>query len=232
MSARILVVEDEQHLAEGISENLQLEGYAVEIVGDGESALQRWRSGGIDLVILDVMLPRLDGFSVCKAIRDEGGRLPILFLTAKTSDDDRVYGLEMGGDDYLGKPFNLRELLLRVRGMLRRQGWYGQTIQPARIADVTVDFGKGEVIQPDGERSTLAEKEGLILRLLVERSGQVVSRDEILERVWGYEVSPSTRAVEHMVVRLRKLIEPDPERPRYLHTVRGLGYRFSPEGEA
>ena len=156
MSARILVVEDEQHLAEGISENLQLEGYAVEIVGDGESALSRWRSGGIDLVILDVMLPRLDGFSVCKGIRDEGGRLPILFLTAKTSDDDRVYGLEMGGDDYLGKPFNLRELLLRVRGMLRRQGWYGQTIKATRIGDVTVDFGRdGAKIahaSPSGEK--------------------------------------------------------------------------------
>jgi len=231
MSAHILVVEDEQHLAEGISENLQQEGYAVETVGDGESALSRWRSGGIDLVILDVMLPRRDGFSVCKAIREEGGRLPILFLTAKTSEDDRVYGLEMGGDDYLGKPFNLRELLLRVRGMLRRQGWYGQAMQATRIGGVTVDFGKGEVIDRDGERSSLAEKEALILRLLVERAGQVVSRDEILERVWGYEVSPSTRAVEHIVQRLRKLIESDPERPRYLHTVRGLGYRFSPGGE-
>jgi two-component system alkaline phosphatase synthesis response regulator PhoP len=140
----------------------------------------------------------------------------------------------MGGDDYLGKPFNLRELLLRVHGMLRRQAWYGQALPagPAtRIGDVTVDFGKAEVIDPDGERNSLAEKEALILRLLVERAGQVVSRDEILERVWGYEVSPSTRAVEHMVVRLRKLIEPDPERPRYLHTVRGLGYRFSPWSE-
>ncbi|MGA7743330.1 MAG: response regulator transcription factor [Polyangia bacterium] len=232
MSARILVVEDERHLAEGISENLQQEGYAVEAVGDGESALARWRSGGVDLMILDVMLPKRDGFSVCKAIRDEGGRLPILFLTAKTSDDDRVYGLELGGDDYLGKPFNLRELLLRVRGMLRRQGWYEQTLKTARIGNVTVDFGKGEVIDPDGERSSLAEKEALILRLLVEHADQVVSREEILERVWGYEVSPSTRAVEHMVLRLRKLIEPDPERPRYLHTVRGLGYRFSPAGEA
>jgi DNA-binding response OmpR family regulator len=232
VSARILVVEDEQHLAEGICENLQQEGYAVETVGDGESGLSRWRAGGIDLVILDVMLPRRDGFSVCKAIREEGGRLPILFLTAKTSDDDRVYGLEMGGDDYLGKPFNLRELLLRVSGMLRRQGWYGQPIKATRIADVTVDFGKGEVTDLDGERSSLAEKEALILRLLVERAGQVVSRDEILERVWGYEVSPSTRAIEHMVVRLRKLIEPDPEHPRYLHTVRGLGYRFSSEAEA
>ena len=234
MSVRILVVEDEQHLAEGISENLQQEGYAVETVGDGESALLRWRSGGIDLMVLDVMLPRRDGFSVCRAIRDEGGRLPILFLTAKSSDDDRVYGLEMGGDDYLGKPFNLRELLLRVRGMLRRQDWYGQALPAGptvRIGDVTVDFRKGEVIDPGGERSSLAEKEVLILRLLVERAPELVSRDEILERVWGYEVSPSTRAVEHMVVHLRKLIEPDPERPSYLHTVRGLGYRFSPGGE-
>jgi len=234
MSARVLVVEDEQHLAEGISENLQQEGYAVEAVGDGESALVRWRAGGIDLIVLDVMLPKRDGFSVCRAIRDEGGRLPILFLTAKTSDDDRVYGLEMGGDDYLGKPFNLRELLLRVGGMLRRQGWYGQA--PAdgpttRVGGVTVDFSKAEVMDPDGERHSLAEKETLILRLLIERAGNVVSRDEILERVWGYEVSPSTRAVEQMVVHLRKLIEPEPERPRYLHTVRGLGYRFSPGGE-
>ena len=234
MNARILVVEDEKHLAEGIGENLQQEGYAVETVGDGESALARWRAGGVDLIVLDVMLPRRDGFSVCKAIRDEGGHLPILFLTAKTSDDDRVYGLEMGGDDYLGKPFNLRELLLRVRGMLRRQGWYGQILKTGpttRIGDVKVDFDKGEVIDPSGERSNLAEKETLILRLLVERAGELVSRDEILDRVWGYEVSPSTRAVEHMVVRLRKLIEPDPEHPRYLHTVRGLGYRFSPGGE-
>ncbi|HEX7598115.1 MAG TPA: response regulator transcription factor [Polyangia bacterium] len=231
MSACVLVVEDEAHLAEGISENLQQEGYAVETVGDGESALQRWRMGGIDLIILDVMLPKRDGFSVCKAIRDEGGRLPILFLTAKTSDDDRVYGLEMGGDDYLGKPFNLRELLLRVRSMLRRQGWYGEMVKAGppsrRVGEVTVDFSKGEVVDRDGERVVLAEKEAMILRLLVERTGEVISRDEILERVWGYEVSPSTRAVEHLVVRLRKMIEADPEHPRHLHTVRGLGYRFT-----
>jgi two-component system alkaline phosphatase synthesis response regulator PhoP len=118
--------------------------------------------------------------------------------------------------------------------MLRRQRWYGQALKAsptAQIADVTIDFGKGEVTDAQGEHTSLAEKEALILRLLVERAGEVVSRDEILERVWGYEVSPSTRTIEHMVVRLRKLIEPDPERPRYLHTVRGLGYRFSPQGE-
>ncbi len=235
MSARILLVEDEVHLAEGISENLVQEGYTVETVGDGESALIRWRAGGIDLIVLDVMLPKRDGFAVCKAIRDEGGRVPILFLTAKNSDDDRIYGLEMGGDDYLGKPFNLRELLLRVRSMLRRQGWYGELVKAApnvRVGNVTVDFGKAEVVTAEGERVSLAEKEAMILRLLMDRADQLVARDEILERVWGYEVAPSTRAVEHMIVRLRKLIEPAPERPRYLHTVRGLGYRFCPKGEA
>jgi two-component system alkaline phosphatase synthesis response regulator PhoP len=235
MSARILLVEDEAHLAEGISENLEQEGYAVEIVGDGEAALTRWRAGGIDLMILDVMLPKQDGFAVCKAIRDEGGRVPILFLTAKNSDDDRIYGLEMGGDDYLGKPFNLRELLLRVRSMLRRQGWYGELVKTSsnlRVGNVSVDFGKAEVVTAEGERVALAEKEAMILRLLMDRQDQLVARDEILERVWGYEVAPSTRVVEQMIVRLRKLIEPAPEQPRYLHTVRGLGYRFCPKGEA
>jgi two-component system alkaline phosphatase synthesis response regulator PhoP len=235
MSARILLVEDEAHLAEGISENLEQEGYAVEIVGDGEAALTRWRAGGIDLMILDVMLPKQDGFAVCKAIRDEGGRVPILFLTAKNSDDDRIYGLERGGDDYLGKPFNLRELLLRVRSMLRRQGWYGELVKTSsnlRVGNVSVDFGKAEVVTAEGERVALAEKEAMILRLLMDRQDQLVARDEILERVWGYEVAPSTRVVEQMIVRLRKLIEPAPEQPRYLHTVRGLGYRFCPKGEA
>ncbi len=235
MSARILLVEDEVHLAEGISENLEQEGYAVETVGDGDRALARWRSGGIDLMVLDVMLPKRDGFAVCKAIREEGGRVPILFLTAKNSDDDRIHGLELGGDDYLGKPFNLRELLLRVRSMLRRQGWYGELVKTAptvRVGNAAIDFGKAEVTTAEGERVSLAEKEAMILRLLVERQDQLVARDEILEHVWGYEVAPSTRVVEHMIVRLRKLIEPAPEQPRYLHTVRGLGYRFCPKGEA
>jgi two-component system, OmpR family, alkaline phosphatase synthesis response regulator PhoP len=234
MSARILLVEDEAHLAEGISENLEQEGYAVETVGDGDSALIRWRAGGIDLIVLDVMLPKRDGFAVCKAVRDEGGHVPILFLTAKNSDDDRIYGLEMGGDDYLGKPFNLRELLMRVRSMLRRQGWYGELVKAApsvRVGHVTVDFSKAEVTTAEGERVSIAEKEAMILRLLIDRADQLVARDEILERVWGYEVAPSTRAVERMIVRLRKLIEPTPEKPRYLHTVRGLGYRFCPKGE-
>lgn len=234
MSARILVVEDEAHLAEGIRENLEDEGHAVDVVGDGDAAVERWRAGGIDLVVLDVMLPRRDGFAVCKAIRDEGGRVPILFLTARTSDDDRIYGLEVGGDDYLGKPFNLRELLARVRGMLRRQAWDGAVAKkdaPLRVGECAVNLHTGEVTDAEGERHLLAEKEILILRLLAERSGQTVARDEILERVWGYDVSPSTRTLDGLVIRLRKILEAEPERPRFLHTVRGLGYRFIPEGQ-
>ncbi len=234
MTARILVVEDEAHLAEGIRENLEDEGYSVEVVGDGDAAVERWRAGGINLLVLDVMLPRRDGFAVCKAIRDEGGRVPILFLTARTSDDDRIYGLEVGGDDYLGKPFNLRELLARVRGMLRRQEWDGALARkgaPLRVGACAVNLQTGEVTDAEGERHLLAEKETLILRLLAERSGQTVARDEILERVWGYDVSPSTKTLDGLVIRLRKVLEAEPEKPRYLHTVRGLGYRFVPEGQ-
>jgi two-component system alkaline phosphatase synthesis response regulator PhoP len=234
MSARILVVEDEAHLAEGIRENLEAEGYAVEVVGDGDAAVERWRAGGLDLVVLDVMLPRRDGFAVCKSIRDEGGRVPILFLTARTSDDDCVYGLDVGGDDYLGKPFNLRELLARVRGMLRRRQWDGAVANGGaslRVGACTVNLRTGEVTDAEGERHLLAEKEALILRLLAERSGQTVARDEILERVWSHDVAPSTRTLDGLVVRLRKVLEAEPEKPRYLHTVRGLGYCFVPEGQ-
>jgi len=232
MSSRILVVEDERHLAEGICENLEAEGYDVSIVGDGESALAAWQAGGIDLIVLDVMLPLRDGFSVCEEIRSEGGKVPILFLTAKTAADDRIRGLEAGGDDYLGKPFDLRELLLRVGGMLRRQSWYGAGLGQAgqiEIGGQTVDFSTYEVTDGFGRRDGLAQKEIMILKLLVERAGEVVSRDEILSQVWGYDVYPSTRTVDNFIVRLRKRFEQDPAIPRYFHTIRGVGYRFTPE---
>lgn len=231
MSARILVVEDELHLAEGIRANLEAEGYAVEVVGDGEAALGRWREGGIDLIVLDVMLPLRDGFSVCEEIRRGGGKVPVLFLTAKNTEDDRVRGLEAGGDDYLGKPFNLRELLLRVQGMVRRQAWYGvlpPTGDTLRIGGKTVDFRSYLVEDETGERELLAQKEIMILKVLAERAGEVVSREEILDRVWGYDVFPSTRTVDNFIVRLRRRFESDPAEPRHFHTVRGVGYRFTP----
>lgn len=235
MSPRILLVEDERRLAEGISDNLLAEGYEVEVVHDGDAAVLRWQAGGLDLIVLDVMLPKRDGFAVCAAIRAGGGRLPILFLTAKNAADDRVRGLEVGGDDYLGKPFHLKELLLRVQAMLRRQQWYAAPVVSGASGDIlvlaghTVDFRSYEVTDPDGRVEVLAQKEVMILKVLMEHAGDVVSRDDILNQVWGYDVYPSTRTVDNFIVRLRKRFEPDPAMPRYFHTVRGVGYRFTPE---
>lgn len=234
MSAHILVVEDEVHLAEGIRENLEAEGYSVDIARDGLTGLDRWRAGGVDLIVLDVMLPRMDGLVVCETIRREGGQLPILFLTAKNTESDRVGGLDVGGDDYLGKPFSLRELLSRVKAMLRRQQWYG-ALPPGisskvMVAGHTVDFARYEIMAPSGERELLPQKEIMILKMLVERPDQVVSREDILDCVWGYDVFPSTRTVDNFIVRLRKRFEADPSVPHYIHTVRGVGYRYTPAG--
>lgn len=233
MSSRILVVEDEAHLAEGIRVNLEAEGYEVEVAGDGLQGLIRFQAGGIDLIVLDVMLPHKDGFTVCQEIRASGSKVPILFLTAKNTADDRIYGLEIGGDDYLGKPFHLKELLLRIKGMVERQQWYVETPSQGdhiAVGDHQVDFRSYEVTDPGGEREFLPQKEVMLLKILVERVGEVVSRDEILDYVWGYDVFPSTRTVDNFIVRLRKRFEPDPAQPRYFHTVRGVGYRYTPEG--
>ncbi len=232
--ARILVVEDEAHLAAGISENLELEGHAVEVIGDGLMALARIRDGGLDLVVLDVMLPGMDGFTVCETLRAEGNDVPILFLTARAAADDRVRGLEAGGDDYLPKPFHLKELLLRVSAMLRRRTWYGALPGAGvevRFGDNTVNFRTMKCRSWDGVEEMLTQKEAMILKALAEHPGEVISRDEILEKVWGYEIFPSTRTIDNFIVRLRKRFERDPEIPRHFHTVRGIGYRFTPEPE-
>jgi two-component system, OmpR family, alkaline phosphatase synthesis response regulator PhoP len=227
---RLLVVEDEAHLAEVVSENLALEGWQVEVVGDGAVALARIRAETPDLVLLDVMLPSLDGFSVCDALRKEGRDVPILFLTARGAADDRVRGLALGGDDYLSKPFELRELILRVRAILRRTAWFrgpspsGPTL---RLGEAVVDFA-GHVAAVGGRSFELSVKEAMILRCLAERPGEVVSRAEILDRVWGYDAFPTSRTVDNFIVRLRRLLEPDAREPRYIHTVRGSGYRLTP----
>lgn len=229
-NARILVVEDEAHLAEVVADNLELEGYDVGVVGDGEAALQRIRDETPDLVLLDVMLPRMDGFTVCETLRGEGNRVPVLFLTARSDTDDRVRGLEAGGDDYLGKPFDLSELILRVAAILRRTAWFegateaGDTL---RLGEAVVDF-RGYAARIGERELSLSEKETMILRCLAERPGEVVSRADILQRVWGYDAFPTTRTIDNFIVRLRRLLEPDPKNPRYIHTVRGTGYRLTP----
>lgn len=231
MSAeRLLVVEDEAHLAEVIVDNLALEGWRVDSVADGKAALERLLADPPDLVLLDVMLPGMDGFEVCERLRAAGSRVPVLFLTARSALDDRVRGLELGGDDYLGKPFELSELIQRVRAILRRAEW-SRAPSPAgdtlRLGDAVVDF-KAFAARVGEREIELSQKETLILRCLAERPGEVVSRREILDTVWGYDAFPTARTIDNFIVRLRRLLEPDARAPRYIHTVRGTGYRLTP----
>lgn len=225
---KILVVEDEEHLAEGILLNLDAEGYDPILAKTGLDALERARKGGLDLVILDVMLPGLSGFDVCAELRRAGSRVPILFLTAKGRPEDRIRGLELGGDDYLAKPFHLGELLGRVRALLRRQAWYrsAPTEGPFRFGASEVDFATGDCRGPTGPQDRLTEKEAAILRLLVERRGEAVSRAEIVERIWGPEDPPTARTIDNFILRLRRRFEEDPARPRHIQTAFGVGYRF------
>jgi two-component system alkaline phosphatase synthesis response regulator PhoP len=227
----ILLAEDEEHLGEGICLNLEAEGHRVLWARDGEEALDLWRENRVDLLILDVMLPKKSGFAICESVRAAGDRTPILFLTAKTRAEDRIRGLELGADDYLGKPFHLKELLLRIEGMFRRQSWNraaegGNSV--LRFGPNAIDFTSYEAVGADGERFALTQKECLLLKLLAESCGQVVSRDEILDKVWGVHSFPTPRTVDNFIARLRRRFEPDPAAPRYIHTLRGVGYRFTP----
>lgn len=229
--ARILVVEDEAHLAAGISENLEAEGYAAEVAHDGAEGLAKIRAGNYDLVLLDVMMPKLNGLEVCEAIRRDGLQTPVLFLTVKSEPAERIRGLEAGGDDYLAKPFHLKELLLRVAAILRRSDWYNQSEERVSFAGNEIDFKTYQARAWDGGEHSLTHKEAMILKVLSEHAGAIVPREDILDRVWGYEVFPSTRTIDNFIVRLRKRFERNPEAPAHFHTVRGVGYRFTLEPE-
>jgi DNA-binding response OmpR family regulator len=230
--ARILIVEDEEHLAFGIKFNLELEGYAVEVVADGAQALARLGAGSdapaFDLVVLDVMLPGLDGFGVAAGMREASNYTPILMLTARGLPEDVVQGLEAGADDYLAKPFDLPVLLARVKGLLRRRDWArGEPgeVESARIGSAEVDFRSFE-IRKDGRTIKLTLLEAMLLKLLVQNAGRVVTKAEILEKVWNVSPDTATRAVDNFIMRLRKYVEADPRFPRHLHTVRGAGYKL------
>ncbi len=230
---RILVVEDEEHIAEGLQINLEAEGYEVAVAGDGIVALETYHKGQFDLLILDIMIPGKDGLTVCKEIRDAGGRVPVLFLTARDRQSDRIEGFLSGGDDYLTKPFNLQELLLRVAAIFRRQVWYGTiAIDKSRFAfDANwVDF-KTYRAKGTGGEVELSQKECMTMKFLVEHANEVVTRDMLLDAVWGYHVFPSSRTIDNFILRLRKIFEPDQSNPRYIHTMRGAGYKFTPRGE-
>jgi two-component system alkaline phosphatase synthesis response regulator PhoP len=230
MNIRILLVEDEQSLSDTIKLNLELEGYKVQAVGDGKKALRAFRQERFDLIVLDVMLPEMDGFTVCESIRLENQQVPILFLTAKHSSTDRINGLKIGGDDYLTKPFNLEELLLRVQILLKRSLASQEmktNINAFDFDGFNINFSEMQVTTPEAKIINLTKKENALLKLLIERKNEVVSREHILETVWGYDIYPSTRTIDNFIVSFRKYFETDPSNPQHFHSVRGVGYKFT-----
>lgn len=229
--ATVLVVEDEESLRETLKLNLELEGYEVDAVGDGPAALQKVREGYFDLIILDIMLPDMDGLAVCESIRMMHNDVPVLFLSARSGSADRVAGLKTGGDDYLTKPFNLEELLLRVEILVTKNR---KIHAPQTVAEV-FEFGDGcqisfaahECVDIHGQRQELSKREAALLKLLVEHRNEVVSRDHILQVVWGYNVYPTTRTIDNFILNFRKYFEHDSRHPRHFHSVRGIGYKFT-----
>lgn len=232
---RLLIVEDDERLATGLARNLSLEGFDVATASTGESALEALEDceSPFDFVVLDIMLPGIDGFEVCSRLRARGQTVPLLFLTARGSDADRVFGLRSGADDYLTKPFVVEELVLRIRGILRRSEWsHGRTRSDPiiRIGVFEADLERMRCQTRAGTQD-LTEREAMLLRFFAENPDRVVTRGELLERVWGYSFDTSTRTLDTFIHRLRKYFEEDPRNPIHLHTVRGVGYRFTPNPE-
>lgn len=230
MNLRILLVEDEEHLRDTIKFNLELEGYLVTTASNGKQAIQKFKQERFNLIILDVMMPELNGFEVCEIIRLEDSLIPILFLTAKSATEDRVMGLKKGGDDYLSKPFNLEEMLLRVANLIKRGMPLiekSHLLNSFRIGDKEVDFSTYEIKEDEKTVQVLTRKETMLLKLLVERKGEVISRNDILKSVWNYDVMPSTRTIDNFILNFRKYFEPDPKSPIYFHSIRGVGYKFT-----
>ena len=221
---RILVVEDEPAIALGLEDDLRMEGYQVEVANDGDTGSRRGQEGTFDLIILDVMLPKKDGFEVCREVRRAGVRIPILMLTAKAREAEKVMGFELGADDYVTKPFGTRELRARIKALLRRATGEVET-DSVQFGDVEVDFARGEV-RRHGEAVDLTPIEFKLLGLFVRARGRVLSRDHLIDGVWGKDTYTSARIVDNHIANLRRKIEDDPADPRYLKNVRGLGYRF------
>ncbi|MDG2454239.1 MAG: response regulator transcription factor [Bacteroidia bacterium] len=227
MKKRILLVEDEKHLAETIKLNLEIEGFHPILVYDGASAISTFREQSFDLVILDIMIPNIDGIAVCENIRLHDSDVPIMFLSAKSRSEDRIRGLKKGGDDYLTKPFNLEELMLRINKLISRNETSSNTsaVTEYSFGDNSVNFDSYEANSSDGKIS-LTKKEALLLKLLIENKNEVVSREKILQTVWGYSVYPSTRTIDNFILAFRKYFEPDPKNPKFFLSLRGVGYKF------
>lgn len=226
----ILLVEDEENLQEALKLNLELEGYEVSSSYDGASALEMIQKEHFDLIILDVMLPEIDGITVCETIRLQNTQLPILILSAKISSADRVLGLKKGADDYLTKPFNLEELLLRVDKLIRKNELMGNKSTSTDVftfGNNRIDFAALTANNKRKEAISLTKKEAMLLKLLIENKNEVVTRERILQSVWGYNVYPTTRTIDNFILNFRKYFEEDSRNPLHFHSVRGMGYKFT-----
>jgi len=226
---KILLVEDEETLAIGLEYNLTEEGYEVDWVVDGKKALIKINESEYDLIVLDVMLPYVDGFEVAEKVREKYPQLPILFLTARTGVKDKIKGLEIGADDYLTKPFHLKELLLRVKGMLKRQSWYKENrgdLQSFKFGSNEINF-ENLICKTADKEIQLTSHEAELMRYFIDNKGIILSREELLKNVWKIDSTIETRTVDNFIARLRKYFEPDPDKPIYIKSVRGAGYIFS-----
>lgn len=231
MKPHVLLIEDESHIAQTIQLNFELEDYAVTCANDGKQALQLFKSQKFDAVVLDIMLPEIDGLSLCELFRDSDKSIPILILSARSSQEDKIEGLKLGADDYLAKPFNLEELLLRVKNLLKRNGNFTidkHEIPAYSFGTFQVNFLTYEASGLSGKKFLLNKKELLLLKLLIERKNEVVSRDEILEKIWDTDANPTTRTIDNYILAFRKYFEINPKEPRYFHSIRGVGYKFTP----
>ena len=222
---KVLIIEDDRAILKAVEANLLGEGYEVETATDGITGLERASDPSQDLILLDLMLPKLPGEEICRKLRQSGITTPILFLTAKNEEEHRIAGFELGADDYVAKPFSLRELLGRIQAILRRAAGQKHLLAHYHFADVALDFVKMEARKGD-QRVVLTTREFAILRLMVSNKGVVISRDRLLNEVWGYDAYPSTRTVDNQIVKLRQKLEDDPENPRFILTIRGTGYKF------
>lgn len=227
--ASILLVEDEEHLQDALKLNLELEGYEVTTASDGSAALKAIDNEYFDLIIMDVMMPEMDGISATETIRIRKNEVPILMLSAKNTSNDRVLGLKKGADDYLTKPFNLEELLLRVEKLIEKNKKLldkDSTGGQFRFGNNTIDFKAQEAVNYKGEKIQLSKKESMLLHLLAENKNEVVTREKILQVVWGYNVYPTTRTIDNFILNFRKYFEEDSRNPKYFHSARGVGYKF------
>ena len=222
---KILVIEDEPDMLMGLEDNLQYEGYEVITASDGLSGLEAAEKQAPDLIILDIMLPNLDGYEVCKRLRAKGIDIPIIMLTAKSQEVDVVLGLELGADDYVTKPFSIRQVLARIKAVLRRRKSKPAKLDSYSFGNVTVDFRKSVVIK-GSKKTDLSHYEVELLRLLIMNKEEPISRNRILDEVWGYDLFPTTRTIDNHIVKLRQKIEPSSKKPQHILTVHGIGYKF------